>query len=41
MSFVIGFFVGALAGYLAAYFQHNPERRAELMDLFKKKPPTP
>jgi len=39
MSAVIGFILGLVVGYIGAYLQHNPERRAELIALFKKKPP--
>lgn len=38
MGFVIGLVIGLLLGYGGAYLQHNPERRAELMAWFKKKP---
>ena len=37
MGFVIGLAIGMIVGYGGAYLQHNPERRAELLALFKKK----
>jgi uncharacterized protein involved in exopolysaccharide biosynthesis len=41
MSVIIGFIAGLAVGYIGAYLQHNAERRAELIALFKKKPPAP
>lgn len=38
MGYVLALILGAALGYVGAYFQHNPERRAELVALFKKKP---
>ncbi len=38
MGFVIGLALGMVIGYIGAYFQHHPERRAEIAELFKKKP---
>lgn len=36
MGFLIGLLIGAALGYGGAYLQHNPERKAELVALFKK-----
>jgi hypothetical protein len=41
MSYVVIFVAGLAVGYVGAYLQHNAERRAELIALFKKKPPAP
>ncbi len=38
MEFIIGLVLGAVVGYVGAYFQHKPEKWAELTALFKKKP---
>ena len=39
MSYVIVGLLGIAVGYIGAYFQHNPDRRAEIAALFKKKAP--
>ncbi len=39
MSYLIVALMGVGVGYIGAYFQHNPERRAEIAALFKKKAP--
>ena len=39
MSYVLTFLIGAALGYVGAYFQHKPEKWAELLALFKKKTP--
>jgi hypothetical protein len=37
MSFILGLLLGLAAGYAGRYLQTNPDKIAELRDLFKRK----